>query len=147
MIRVPDYLRLRFAMGGRDRPTVDCWGLYRLIVGEQTGKWLAEFEGVESRLAIARTLAREGSSSSWTAVPAGEERELDLVLMRGLIGKGKETATAPMHVGCVTKPGWVLHIEESVGVLHQAFRSTSTALAHPNVGPRVLGIYRPEALA
>lgn len=58
MIRIQNYLRLKYREGGRERPLVDCWGLYRLIVGEERGIWLAEFAGQEVPLSIARTTQR-----------------------------------------------------------------------------------------
>lgn len=142
-----DYLRLAYEKGGLTRPRVGCWGLYRLIVGERRGVWLAEFAGVESDLSIARTLKAEERAGGWRQVEDGAERELDLVLMRGMVGEGRETVLAPLHVGCVVGPGRMMHIQETDGVMIQQFRGTARALAHPNVVHRVLGVYRPEALA
>jgi hypothetical protein len=147
MIWVQDYLRLRFAKGGRERPAVDCWGLYRLIVGERKGIWLSEFAGTTGDLAIARTLAFERQADWWASVASASEREADLVLMRGLVGEGRESVSAPLHVGYVTAPGKVLHIQDTDGVMHQAFRDGPTFRAFPTVRHRVLGIYRPKALA
>ena len=140
MIPVRDYIRLRFAIGGRERPAVDCWGLYRLIVGELRGVWLADYEGVESGLAIARTLRRE--EGTWIRVATGAERPLDLVLMNGMAERG-----APQHVGCVLEPGRMIDIEETTGVMVRAFRDTERFRALPTVRHRVLGVFRPESLA
>lgn len=134
-----NYLRLGFARGGRERPSVDCWGLYRLVVGECHGVWLEAFSGIESNNAVARTLARERDGNGWHKVARGQERTFDLVLMRGLVGEGRQTVSAPLHVGCVTERGWMIHIEEVTGVMIQP-------LTFPTVVNRVIGIYRPEAL-
>lgn len=147
MIPIENYLRLRFLKGGRARPAVDCWGLYRLIVGELRGLWLAEFEGHEEPLRIARTAQREASDGGWLPVAPGEERPFDAVLMTGLLGEGRGTLSAPIHVGCVIAPGRLIDIEESGGVKIRAFRSTSTLRAKPEVANRVRGIFRPVALA
>ena len=147
MIPVEPYLRLSFAKGGRQPPAVDCWGLYRLIVGEKLGIWLAEFEGHEEPRRIARTASIEAASSSWMQVPAGEERSLDAVLMTGLLGEGRGTVAAPIHVGCVLEPGRMIDIEEVGGVRVRTFRTTTTSRARPEVANRVRGIFRPAVLA
>lgn len=147
LIQVQNYLRLGFVKGGRDRPLVDCWGLYRLIVGESLDIWLAEFEGHEAPMRIARTAAREASSSGWLPVVPGDERPFDCVLMTGLLGEGRGTLSAPIHVGCVVDVGRLIDIEEIGGVRVRAFRTTSTARASSEVANRIRGIFRPRALA
>lgn len=147
MIRTEDYLRLGFLKGGRERPAVDCWGLYRLIVGEVRGIWLSEFEGHEEPLRIARTAAREASGNGWVSVPAGEEQPFDAVLMTGLLGDGRGTLAAPIHVGCVLDAGRMIDIEEVGGVMVRTFRNTPTLRATPDVANRVRGIFRPAVLA
>jgi cell wall-associated NlpC family hydrolase len=147
MIRAADYLRLRFARGGRDRPAVDCWGLYRLLLGEHLGIWLPDYEGVESAVLVARTLAREQAGRTWQPVPTGEERAFDLVLMRGMVGEGRATVMAPQHVGCVIEPGRMIDIEETTGVMVRPYRDTARWSALPTLRHRVIGVFRPEALA
>lgn len=147
MIPVENYLRLGFLKSGRERPAVDCWGLYRLIVGEQRGIWLSEFEGHEDPLRIARTASREAGGRSWVAVPPGDERPLDAVLMTGLLGEGRGTMMAPIHVGCVLEAGRMIDIEEIGGVTVRTFRSTTKLRAAPEVANRVRGIFRPAVLA
>lgn len=144
MILVERYLRLGFAKGGRERPLVDCWGLYRLLVGEQTGIWLEDYAGTENLRLAARTARQEARHGlSWVPVPAGQERPLDAVLMTGLIAGH----AAPVHIGCVIEPGRMIDIEETKGVMVRAFRSTSRFQASASVANRVRGIYRPVALA
>lgn len=145
MIPVERYLRLDFLKGGRKRPAVDCWGLYRLIVGELRGLWLAEFEGHVEPLRIARAAEREAADGGWLPVAPGDERELDAVLMTGLLGEGRGTLSAPIHVGCVIAPGRLIDIEETGGVKVRAFRNTTTMRASPAVANRVRGIFRPRA--
>lgn len=140
-----DYLRLRFRKSGRVRPEVDCWGLYRLIVGERTGLWLDEFGGNESAYSIARVMAREVPGSGWDEIAPGEERTLDMVMMRGLVGQGRATISAALHVGCVVEPGLLIDIEETSGVKVRAFRDTASRASAPSLRNRVLGIYRARA--
>lgn len=147
MIRTADYFDLRFKGAGRERPFVDCWGLYRLIVGETAGVWLAEFAGVAELRRTAGVVRDELVGGGWVPVAPGEERALDLVLMRGLVRDGSRVTAAPVHVGCVLAPGQLIDIEEVGGVRVRAFRNTARLLARPDVANRVIGIYRPEALA
>lgn len=142
-----DYLRLRFAKGGRERPAVDCWGLYRLIVGERKGVWLSEFSGVEEGLKAAHALSDERDGGDWHPIPGGMEQEADLVLMTGIIGEGRHTVCVPFHVGYVTSLGRMLHVQDGSGVFHHAFRDTPRSTIFPTLRGRVLGIYRPGVLA
>lgn len=148
MIRTADYFGLGFLKGGRERPAVDCWGLYRLIVGETAGVWLAEFAGTEDLRNAVRVARQEAADGlEWLPVAAGTERPLDAVLMRGIFCDGSRVTAAPVHVGCVVEPGRMLDIEEVGGVRLRAFRSTARVLARPDVANRVLGLYRPQVLA
>ena len=146
MISIQTYLRLKYREGGRERPLVDCWGLYRLIVGEERGIWLAEFAGQEVPLSIARTTQREVAGGDWIEIPAGEEQPCDVVLMTGLLGEGRATLSAAIHVGCVMEPGRMIDIEKAGGVRSRAFRTTPRLRALPAVANRVVGIYRPRRL-
>lgn len=137
---------MHFLLGGRQRPAVDCYGLYRLIVGEQLGIWLDEFGGVESRFSIARTMA-VADDLGWVPVQAGDERPFDLVMMRGVVGEGRAARSAPLHVGCVIEPGRMIDIEETTGVMVRAYRNTERFSAMPTVLNRVTGLFRPVALS
>lgn len=147
MIRTIDYLRLTYLAAGRTRPAVDCWGLYRLIVGETFDTWLGEFSGLEEPLAIAQATRREVAGPDWLPIAPGDERAGDAVLMTGLLGEGRATLRAPIHIGCVLEPGRLIDIEESGGVRVRAFRSTSKLRAQAEVASRVRGIFRPRALS
>jgi len=147
MINPADYLRLGFLMGGRARPAVDCYGLYRLIVGERLGVWIDEFGGVETPYAIARTMASGGTRPGWLTVAAGDERPFDMVMMRGVVGEGRAARSAPLHVGCVIEPGRMIDIEETTGVMVRAYRDTARFSALPTVVNRVTGLFRPAVLA
>ena len=146
-MNIAPYLRLTYHPAGRDWPAVDCWGLYRLIVGENFGVWLGEFSGLEDPRAIARTAMRESTSRDWLPVLPGAEQAGDAVLMTGLLGEGRLTLSAPIHVGCVIEPGRMIDIEATNGVLVRNFRSTSRLRAALEVANRVRGIFRPRALA
>lgn len=147
MIAVASYLGLAYRPAGRERPAVDCWGLYRLILGEVFGLWLGEFSGLEAPLAIARTARHEAEAGEWLRLAPGEERAGDAVLMTGLLGSGRATLSAPIHVGCVLEPGRLIDIEATSGVLVRAYHATTRFRAAPEVANRVVGLFRPKALA
>jgi len=145
-MEIETYLRLTYLAAGRTRPAVDCWGLYRLIVGEALGIWLGEFSGLEAPRDIARATRRESNGGDWLPIAPGKERFGDAVLMSGLLGEGRGTIRAPIHVGCVLEPARMIDIEESTGVQLRAFRSTTRMRARPEVANRVVGLFRPREL-
>lgn len=144
VVNPKDFIGLHLVGEDEDRA---CWVLYRQIVGTVSGWWPPEHAGVEEKLAIARRMRREQGSPLWRPVEIGEERPLDLVLMRGQAGHGRDARLVPMHVGCVVRPGLMLDAEKRSGVMLRAYRSTSTFSAHPKVKVRFIRLYRPEALA
>jgi len=147
VIQVENYLRLTYLAAGRTRPSVDCWGLYRLIVGEALGIWLGEFSGLEAPRDIARTTRRESIGGDWLPIAPGKERFGDAVLMTGLFGEGRGSIRAPIHVGCVIEPARLIDIEETMGVQLRAFRSTTRLRARPEIANRFVGLFRPKALS
>lgn len=147
MITLDQYWGLNFRMGGRARPAVDCYGLYRLIVGEHLGVWLDEFGGVEDYRTIARTISSGTSGPGWIRLEPGAERPLDMVMLSGIVGRGRDARSLPLHVGCVVEPGLMLDIEETKGVMRRAYRTTPTVSADPSVVNRVIAVLRPTVLA
>lgn len=142
------WLGLSFRLGGRE-PAIglDCWGLYRLIVRETTGVDLGEHGEVDAYPAAVREMARARTSSAWRPIAFGAERPTDLVSMTGLYRDATErTRSAPLHVGCVVAPGLMIDIEETTGVMVRPFRDVAGRAALPTVVPRLLGIWRHEAL-
>ncbi len=124
------WMAIPYADGGRSADGVDCYGLHRMIVGELTGVWLAEWSGTTDALEIARTLAGERAEGGWRKVDEGDERVADLVLMTGVAGAGMAARVVPMHVGTVLQPPMMMDIEigrsAMVGPIgrHPAYRST-----------------------
>lgn len=137
------YVRLPYREDGRDRRGVDCWGLWRMIVRDVTGIDVGEHGDVHGRFGIARRLADERASGAWCLVPGAQDRALDLVLMTGVGPAGR---VAPMHVGCVWRPGVMIDIEAGPGVVVQQFRPTPRAQILPTLANRVLGVYRHERI-
>lgn len=134
----------RYHPGGRVPPRLDCWGLYRWLVGSETGIWLPEHPGLAGSHEIVRAAKHHESRPEWNPVPLGDERPLDLVLLQAL---GKDGRHHRGHVGCVLEPGWMVDSEAVSGISQRAYRDTDRWSAHPVVARRVCGIYRPKELA
>lgn len=149
------YVTLSYKMGGRERPEVDCYGLYRLFVGEQFGEWLDDYSGHTSSVSITKKLVRERANGNWSEIARrdGErlvyktdERVGDLVLMRDVFGRGDRAIVVPFHCGVVVEDGIVMEILNVKGVLTRPFRDTLRHRAYATVVNRVIGVYRPAAL-
>jgi len=99
------YVGLPFLDHGRSLVGLDCWGLvclvYRELRGIELPSYAADYVSAADRAEIAALIA--GELAPWQEVPAGEEMRFDGVLMR----EGK----FPRHVGLVTQPGKLLHVD------------------------------------
>lgn len=112
------YIGIPFVDRGLTRDGCDCWGLFRLIVLEQSGLKLPEYPDIAAGASLAklRAIIAASEGPDWIEVGAGEERALDCVLMRGLIEHDGHRHSRPIHMGCVVEPGTLIHIEAGAGV-------------------------------
>lgn len=127
-----------------DWPRLRCWDMARRILGERAGIVLPPHGTVtvRRRRATAATMAAEAASPEWLPVAVGEERELDLVLIDDVLG-GR---LAPLHVGVVTAPGWLIHLS-AAGAAHLPFRDGPGLRGHRTLTRRVRSIHRHWSLA
>lgn len=130
---VDAYLRIPFRDGGRDRAGCDCWGIMRLVLAEQAGLELPSFDTVTAA-GIGGTIAEQ--AEQWLPVEAGHEQRFDAVVMASTI----DGISSEIHLGIVTRPGFVLHSEERLGPVHIPLR-------HPAIRHRVRRILRHKVLA
>lgn len=139
---------MQYRSGGRVPPMLDCYGLYRLIVQERAGVTVPLYESA-SGMVTPKTIIREMRTDRWQEIEVGQERELDMVLLWGIAGltNPRRARIVPMHCGCVVKPGFMLDIEDAGGVRLRVYRDIFGERAHSWVKSRVLGIFRPAALA
>lgn len=123
------YIGLPFKEHGRDRQGVDCWGLVRLVLGEEFGIRLPSYADGYASTEDAEDIGRlvRGEMAPWRDVSHAEEQPGDVVLMRLM--------NQPMHVGLVVGAGWMLHIEEGIDACLERYDSAKWRR-------RVLGIYR-----
>lgn len=132
---VNDLIGIPFQMRGRDHATCDCWGLLRLVygrVGIDLPAYTEEYQTLADKKEISNLM--EGIKNSWRKidVAAGEkERVTDAVLLK--------IAGLAFHVGCVVRPGIMLHTMEHTGSLLERYDTHE----YKN---RILGFYRHERL-
>lgn len=117
---------------GRDFSGCNCWGLARLARQVLEGKndlpsYLGEYSVPLRYRELERMIAAE-KDLSWTRVDMGQERQGDFILLIK-----RKFAT---HVGYVTKPGWMLHIEQGINSVHVPYPSGEHPLS------KIEGIYR-----
>ncbi len=110
-------------------PNYDCWGLFALVFREIKGVELPSYSDryvtAQDRVAIDALIA--GELSPWEEIEQGLERPLDGVLLK--------EAGRIRHVGIVTKPGMLLHVQR--GETSQIERYRSGPLKY-----RIVGFYR-----
>jgi cell wall-associated NlpC family hydrolase len=114
---------------GRSIVGCDCWGLkwlvYRDLRGIDLPSYAERYVTGSDRLAMARLIA--GELDAWQEIPAGQEAVFDGVLMR--------EGSFPRHIGTVTTPGMLLHVND--GETSRIERYRSGILAN-----RIVGFYR-----
>jgi len=125
-----DYIGIPFKWHGSDRDGCSCWGLVRLVARDVFGKTLPSHDDIESRAAEGRG-APQPYFSAGQPVDLTGVREGDILHMWATY-KGKRL---PLHVGIITEPGKVLHIEEGTGSIVEDYTRTRCAW-------RVIGAYR-----
>lgn len=129
-----DYVGLPFAWNGYTRAGVSCWGLIVLVYREVYGVRLPRHDQLGARVAdgdLPESADPWLPPRIWDPVELGDEREGDLLHMRG-VNRGRIHS---LHCGVVVRPGFVLHAEEKIGTHVARYRSGTFA-------NRVLGAYR-----
>lgn len=122
------FVGLSYADKGRG-PEYDCWGLlaevFRELRGIELPSYSDRYVTANDRKALASLISDE--LDAWELILAGAEQEFDGVLMK--------EAGFPRHIGIVTTPGMLLHIQRGETSTIERYRS----------GPlkyRIVGFYR-----
>lgn len=135
------YMRSPFRRYGRDREGCDCFGLVRLILAEQAGIILPLNDLIDPQDGPAVSEAVYQEAAMWILVHAGQERTFDVVVLRAPFkGSDGQSYGGDVHMGIVTRPGYLLHTEQRNGPMHVPF-------SHHSVRNRIRRIYRHKALA
>ncbi|WP_422024626.1 NlpC/P60 family protein [Pyruvatibacter mobilis] len=140
---VSDYVGIPFEDHGRTHQGCDCWGLVRLVLAEQAGIRLPcyghSYEAATQGDVLAPLIGTE--KVAWTSVPAGCERALDGVLMKGYFGVGRQMRAGDFHVGVVVAPGLLMHVERGTDTCLVSYRRDR------RVRYRLRGFYRHAGLS
>lgn len=132
------YIGVPFVPLGRDLAGWDCWGLVRHIVRQRAGIVLEPYTIAPGDLRrVAAAMDPAAIAADWSTIPQGEERELDVVVMRSIHDSGH---AAEMHVGLVVAPGRLLHVEQGVDTVCLPF-------GHHSLAGRIRRIHRHRLLA
>lgn len=127
------YIGLPFCEHGRDASGLDCWGLARLVLGEQFGisvpSYAREYANTQAQEELGALVRRE--TKLWQPVEAGKEMLGDVIVLR-LRGQ-------PMHVGLVLGDQSMLHIEQFINSAIEKYTSRRWA-------SRIEGFYRHKGI-
>lgn len=111
-----DYLGIPFKEKGRDRSGADCWGLAKIIYQDRKSVILPGFEEcyetTNDRDLLAQTIESQ-RNSKWISPETPQELDIIILNMRGV----------PMHVGIVTKPGYMIHCAKGINTVHVPYNS------------------------
>lgn len=113
-----DYVGIQFAEKGRGKGNpVDCWGLVQLVYAERLGialpDYLEDYETTDDRDTIGEHIGNV-IRENWHEPAAPEPFDVIILRLRGV----------PMHVGLVTRPGYMLHCARGVGAVHESYNSS-----------------------
>lgn len=129
---VERYLRIPYRDMGRNGDGCDCWGLVRIVLAERA----------DIHLPTHATVAASGFNAKiseeaehWFHVKQGSEKPFDVVRLRSTFVARGLPVSSDIHLGIVTRKGWMLHTEEKTGPVH-------VRLDHPAIRGRVRQIYR-----
>lgn len=132
------YVGTPFATRGRTVKAWDCWGLcvalYKVRKGIDLPAYLVD---AMSARATRDAIVEEERSGLWLPVEIGEEREMDIAVMRSIHASG---VAAESHVGLVVAKGRVMHVEETTATVCVPFN-------HASIAGRIRKIYRHRLLA
>jgi cell wall-associated NlpC family hydrolase len=132
------YLDIPFVDRGSSREGCDCHGLVQSIFRDRLGIHLPDYPEIPAgaNLAKIKAILSAAQGPQWTEIPRGEEQAFDVVLMRSIISVDDRRHSRPIHIGCVTSPGTMIHIQEKTGVSIVNYRRD------PMIRNRVTGFYR-----
>lgn len=131
------YIGIPFAETGSTFAGCNCWGLARLVLGNEAGIAVPPYEDIEAKelIAAAREFRDAILTPMWRKVEA--PKLFDCVLMSAMDDEAKHRL--PGHVGVAVSSDRVLHVWRETSSVHMP-------LSHPRIRYRVLGFYRHQEL-
>jgi probable lipoprotein NlpC len=143
------YLTLEYEASGRDLSGVDCWGLVYLIYSQELKVSLPRYDVIsaDDAMAAVNTMDDAILKGPWRPIEHGFEQPFDVARIRRPALVQGSLKRVQWHVGVITRPGHLLHIEAMPGVLEVAFRDELTFRHHYNMPPRDVMLFRHESQA
>jgi hypothetical protein len=141
----PDYQqRLRFLDGGRSDDLVDCYGMCRLIYQEQLAITLALWPqlSLDAVTASGQSLVDAPFTTPFTAIEQGLEQGFDMAVIRRPLPVNGVMKRGWWHLGVVTRPGFILHIDYHAGVVEEPFRATLLSACSATLRARDVRLFR-----
>lgn len=112
------YIGRAFDEKGRGPDAFDCWGLLKWTYAHDHPRRITLpgyeelYESTNDRDTLGRVIFEE-RKARWCEVEKPVEWDAILLRMRGV----------PMHVGIVTRPGYMLHCAHGIGTVHEQYDS------------------------
>lgn len=129
-----DYIGLPWRARGDGRDGLDCWNLCRLVYHERLGIELESYSSgyvtAFERAEIAALISGARAQAPWREIAPGNEREFDIAIFR--------CAGLATHIGIVTAPGQMLHVNSGQDSMIERYRDGKWL-------PRLIGFQRHES--
>lgn len=115
------YEKIPFKDKGRDESGCDCYGLVRLIYKNELDIDLPDlmeaYATVDDKPALERVIA-EDKKKHWITPPWPAPFDVAVIKLAGL----------PIHVGIVTKLGYLLHCKKDVNTVHVPYSGARASI-------------------
>jgi len=144
------YMKARFSAEGQTfQEGFNCWTMTAHIYKNVLGIELPLYDTIPlaDMLKVRDTIDDQKSIMTWSPIPIGEEQGFDVALMKSVARVQGKLKSVLGHVGLITEPGKLIHIDPQLGVVHGSFRTIMrSGSADRRLENRVVEIYRHEAL-
>jgi hypothetical protein len=139
---------LRYVDGGRDNGLLDCFGFVRHVYQQQLGITLPAWP----QLTLDQMAASDGSllearfNTGFEAVQMGFEQAFDVTVIRRPLAVSGKLQRGWWHLGVITRPAHVAHMDAGLGVVEVCFRDTAEELASATLGVKDVRLFRHHSL-
>lgn len=138
------YRHITWEEGGRMGARQDCHGLVALILAVEKGIALKDYSHLTLTIASTAGLdfTAEDFTRDYTPIEQGFERPFDIAVIRRPMWVDGKARRGWWHLGVVSRPGFIFHIEQTAGVIETPFRDTSVALGDATLLPKDVRLFR-----
>lgn len=138
------YFRCTFEDGGRCFPRVDCYGLITTAYNIELAITLEEWPRLtlDAITAAGGDLLEARFTTDFIPVEMGFELPFDVAVIEKVLPIDGKLKRGPWHVGLVTRPSHLLHIDMYTGVVELPFRDTPTSKAHVTCREKHVKLFR-----